>query len=710
LRRALALAVLALLAAAPRAGFRLEDRLPASTLVFAEIPSAAAFRDGFKKTRLYSFFKDEEIRAFAGETLDAALRDIEALTADFEKDTGVSLDKAWELPGGQVAFALPAFPAEGAPLPDALLTADCPGKRDVLLKIVAFARKSHDARSKTKAESYRIGDVDVLSGAFVTDVPWHLGVFGDVLAVGTTRSALERLAGPAPAAPLAKAAAFLAGREKSGAKEMFFFADVAGFVREAKAHLGDEEKKVVAALGLDGFTYAAGGLAFAEGKVVERFFLATGAERRGLAKFLSLKGAAPGFETAPADALHFVSLSIDLAELYDTTLEIAAQADPPAALRLKDQVADLERQAGVTLKGDLFPALGHAVSAYAALPGDGLLPEAVTTFQIRDAARFDAGLQAALRNIPAKLGTIDFKGRKIEYFLFDGPAGFDPTRMLLSNLYWMRDGDRLHVSGLVSLAWGFGSANSLKRHVLRRERPTLATAPAVKDWLGGKTDDASLVFYLDLERGFTAFYNTVAPITLFFRNGLRPAPGAGVDLMKLPLGETVGKYLSQVVHRVKVEPDGLRVEGVSASGTSLMTLVYAGAAAAAIFPAVARAEENAKTSSCLAGMSNVFSALVEHQTDKNALPKQTGAAFLKALKDGGYLDDPPICPHAGAPAYRAPAKDVNQMDELDVIFCDEPGNHPDGAINVLRKNGAMEALRPDHPDYAKALKTTTSIK
>ena len=706
--RTLVLAALALLAGAPRAGFRLEDRLPASSLVFAEIPSAAAFRDGFKKTRLYSFFKDEEIRAFAGETLDAALRDLEALTADFEKETGVALDRAWELPGGQIAFALPAFPAEGA-VPDALLTAECPGKRDVLLKIAAFARKSHDARSKEKAQAYKIGDVDVLTGAFVTDVPWHLAVFGDVLAIGSTRTALERLAGPAPAAPLAKAADFLKAREKSGAKEMFFFADVAGFVREAKAHLGDEEKKVVAAFGLDGFTYAAGGLAFGDGKVVERFFLGTGAERRGLAKFLSLKGAAPGFETAPADALHFVSLSIDLAELYDTTLEIAAQADPPAALRLKDQVADLEKQAGVTLKGDLFPALGQAVSAYAALPGDGLLPEAVTTFQIRDAARFDACLQAALRNIPAKLGALDFRGRKIEYFLFDGPAGFDPTRMLLSNLYWMRDGDRLHVSGLVSLAWGFGSANSLKRHVLRRDRPTLAAAPAVKDWLGGKTDDASLVFYLDLERGFTALYNTFAPITLFFRNALHQG-GSGVDLMKLPLGETVGRYLSQVVHRVKVEPDGLRVEGVSASGASLMTLVYAGAAAAAIFPAVARAEENAKTSACLAQLSGVHFALTEHQTDKNALPKQTGGAFLKALKDGGYLDEAPVCAHAGTPTYRGPAKDVNEMDDLDVFFCDEPGNHPDGAINVVRKNGAMEALRKDHPDYAKALKTTTSIK
>lgn len=704
MRRVLALSALALLAGAPRAGFRLEERLPASTLVFAEVPSAAEFRAGFKKTPLYKFFQDDEVRAFAGETLDAALKTLQAATADFEKATGLSFERAWELPEGQIAFALPAFPAEGERTPDALLTADCPGKRDVLLKIVAFV-----AKSLKEPTAYKIGEIEVVSGALASGVSAHLAVVGDVLAVGTTESALKRLVGPAPAAPLAKAPGFLKAREQSGAKEMFFFADIEGALREAGPKLAEHEKKMFAALGLDGFTTAAGGVAFGDGKVVERFFLGTRGERRGLAKFLSLKGAAPGFEAAPADALHFVSISIDLAELYDTVLEIAAQADPPAALRLKDQIAELERQAGVTLKGDLFPALGPAVSGYSALPGDGLLPEAVTTFRIRDAARFDACLQAALRNIPAKLGQMDFKGRKIEYFLFEGPAGFDPTRLLLSNLYWMREGDQLHVSGLVSLAWGFGSANSLKRHVLRREKPTLAAAPAPRDWLGGKTDEASLVFYLDLERGFTALYNTAAPLALFFRDVLHQG-GAGVDLMKLPLGETVGKYLSQAIHRVKVEPDGLRVEGVSASGASLMTMVYAGAAAALVVPAVAKAQENAKTSACLAGLSEVFFALAQHQDDKKAMPKQTGAEFFKALKDGGYLDELPVCAHAGTPSFRGPAKDVNQMDELDVLACDEPGNHPDGTINVVRKNGAMESLKKDHPDYAKALKTTTSIK
>ena len=65
----------------------------------------------------------------------------------------------------------------------------------------------------------------------------------------------------------------------------------------------------------------------------------------------------------------------------------------------------------------------------------------------------------------------------------------------------------------------------------------------------------------------------------------------------------------------------------------------------------------------------------------------------------------PACPVSGG-AYRGPAKDVNAMADLDVIFCDEPTNHKDGSINVLRRNGSMATLKPNDPEYKKALETT----
>ncbi|HYE97883.1 MAG TPA: hypothetical protein VEJ18_03185, partial [Planctomycetota bacterium] len=540
------LPLVVLLGAAPRAEFKLEAVLPDSTLLFAELPSAATFREGFKKTRLYRFFQDEEVRAFFEEALEAGLRDIDGFRRELEAETGVALDRAWELADGQAALALTSIKP-----PTVLLTVECSGKRDVLLKLAAYARKAHDARSDRKAETWKLGEAEALSGRLPGGLPLNLAIVGDVLAIATSREALQALdAGrrQPPARPLGASSVFLKAREKSQAKDAFFYADVAGFVKGVQENLGPQERRAVAALGVDGFTFAAAGIALRETHVTERAFLGAGPERKGLAKFLSLKGAAPGFEAAPADALQFLSLSIDVAELYDTVLEIAQEADPPGAARLRDAIADFEQEAGLTLKGDLFPALGRGVSTYSAFPQDGLLPDGVSVFEIRDAARFDACLDAALRNLEATLGEVPFRGASIRFFRFKEPPLDDPARLLLSSLYFLREDGRVTVSA--PLMGGLGGVNALKRHVLRRDQPRLSAAPAVRDWLGGRTGDASLVYYLDLERGFTALYNTVAPFALVFGDGLRDS---GLDLMKLPLGETLGKHLSQIVHCVRVE-------------------------------------------------------------------------------------------------------------------------------------------------------------
>jgi hypothetical protein len=706
-RLALILPLLALGAA--RAEFRLQDLLPEGTLLFAETPSANAFREAFKKTRLYAFFQDEEIRHFGGSAFEALVKNVEGFTKDFEKELGLPWDKAWELPTGQAAFAVPSVAQDDDRQPDLVLALDCAGRRETLLKAVAFARKAYEERSKKKAEVWKAGDDEVVSGELGGDVRFHLSVLGDALVAATWKGTMEDLAAAfrkPRAKPLSRAAAFQRAREKVGGKELFFYADVAGFVKGVKERLGEDERKAVRALGLEGFTTASGALTVGDRFVTERFFLGVTGEKKGLARFLSLKGAATGFEAAPDNALQFLSFSVDVPELYDTVIDILKGTDEVEAQRALDAIAEFEKQVGLSLKDDLFAAFGPRVWAYSALPAEGLVPDAVTCFEIKDAARFDKCLASALKNIPADLGEVLFRGKKIQYFKFKQPGGFgEPARLFLSTVYFLRDGDKLYTSGGASIPMGFGGANALKRHVLRQEKPRLAAAPAVRDWLGGKTGGASLVFYLDLERIFTVAYNTLAPFLTLFKETLGAGPGA-VDLMRIPLGETIGKYLAQTVHLVSVEPEGLRVEGVSASGTSLMTAVYAGAAAVVLFPAIERATAEAKTSGCKAQCSSVFFAMVSHHGEKQKYPDRTGRAFLKQLKDLGYLDEEPACPHSGKASYRGPAKDVNQMGDADVVFCDEPGSHPDGTINVLRKNGATETLKPGTDEFTKALETT----
>jgi hypothetical protein len=191
---------------------------------------------------------------------------------------------------------------------------------------------------------------------------------------------------------------------------------------------------------------------------------------------------------------------------------------------------------------------------------------------------------------------------------------------------------------------------------------------------------------------------------MFFRETLRGERG-GVDLLKLPLGETVGKYLGQSVQQVTVEPDGLRADGLSGSGTTLMTAVYVGAAGIVLFPAISRMNDSNKVAQCLSQSTSVYFAVLNHFEEKKKYPEKTGAEFFKELKDANYLQEEPTCPITGG-AYRGPAKDLNTLGDADVIFCDEPGNHGDGSITVLRRNGTTATLRPADPEYKKALEST----
>jgi hypothetical protein len=701
LKRLALLVPLLALGAAPRAEFRLEAFLPETTLIFAETPSAPAFREAFKTTPLAKLLDDEEVKAFASQTLSSALQTLSAIGGDAKE---FRWEKALERISGQMAFAMPGLVKGDKKEPDFVFTADCAGHVNEWRNILVDVRRKFEEKSGKKATEWKAAGTDAVSLALAPGLNIHAAIAGETLLFTSWKGTLEALLAAIQAGepkPLARAPNFLKAREKAGAKEIFLYADVAGFVKEAKEDLEEHDRKFLAALGLEGFTFAAGGLSIGAQGVTERFFVGTSGEKKGLAKFLSLKGPAAGFEVAPQDALQFVSFSLELSELYDTILEILKSADPFEQQRMLDSIADFEKEAGFSLKNDLFPAFGPRIWWYSAFPPDSLLPDGVTGFEIRDAARFDKCLQAVVKRLGVELGELEFKGRKINYFKFSGPDNFDPARMFLSTIYFLREGDKLQVSSLIG---GLGAANGLKRHLLRQEKPTLATQPSVVRWMNGKTDGASLVLYVDLARAFMAAYNTLSPVALFFKDKLITEHG-GTDLMKLPLGETLGKYLGQAVTRVTVEPDGLRADTLSGSGTTLLTATFFGAATAVLLPTITQVAEENRQGQCRSQASTVYFAVLNHLEEKKKYPDKTGEEFFKQLQELNYLPQAPTCPIGGG-AYRGPAKDLNTMTDTDVIFCDEPANHGDGTINVLRRNGSMATLHPDDPEYKKALEST----
>ena len=151
-----------------------------------------------------------------------------------------------------------------------------------------------------------------------------------------------------------------------------------------------------------------------------------------------------------------------------------------------------------------------------------------------------------------------------------------------------------------------------------------------------------------------------------------------------------------------MEPDGLRADGISGSGASLMTASWG--AAAVVFLPRSRAPRRNGSSACRTQSSTVYFAVLNHVEEKKKYPEKTGLEFFKQLKE--LATSSRIRSARSAAGAAAAPQDLNQMTDLDVVFCDEPTNHPDGSINVLRRNGAMVTLKPGDPDYPKALQTT----
>ncbi|HEV3026613.1 MAG TPA: hypothetical protein VG457_03530, partial [Planctomycetota bacterium] len=285
-RLALLLPLLAL-GAAPRSPFRLEAVLPGSTLVFAETPSAPAFAEAFRKTPLARLLEDEEVRAFAADALGSTLKTLNGLSVD---DKDFRWEEVLKNVSGQIALAMPGLVHGEKKEPDVVLSLDSAGHDDFLKQGLGRLRKSYDEKSGKKSVAWKSGEIDVLSFVLPPGLNLHAAVVGDVMLFATWKGTMEKLIaavrGGEPQ-PLARTAAFQKAREKAAAKEVFFYADVAGFVKEAKEDLEEGERKFIAALGLDGFTYAAGGLTIGGQGVTERFFLGTSGEKKGLAKFLS---------------------------------------------------------------------------------------------------------------------------------------------------------------------------------------------------------------------------------------------------------------------------------------------------------------------------------------------------------------------------------------------------------------------------------------
>lgn len=128
--------------------------------------------------------------------------------------------------------------------------------------------------------------------------------------------------------------------------------------------------------------------------------------RQGLAR---LAGAEPfsldDLPPLPQDLSGFTALRLDLAALYDGTIELLdGFLPPPQARELKSGIAALNQALGIDLRQDLLGALGSLVVTYAA-PGEGMMFMGQTLLiEVKDADKLRAALAKAVSGLQAMVG------------------------------------------------------------------------------------------------------------------------------------------------------------------------------------------------------------------------------------------------------------------------------------------------------------------
>lgn len=628
-------------AAAPvRGGFALQDHLPKTTLVFLEIPDSGNFRIAFERGRLYEVVKNDEVQQFIRPAWKALLKQFESFAKEFEQAVGIPWDKAWELAHGQTALSVVSIEEKEGP--DLVLSLDCAGNRATLLKAVQFLRDRYEKETGKKAQSWKIGEAEVLTGEISEKFAVHVAVLGDVLVATTRKSTMESIGTnlqTGAADPLSKSPLFQKARGRAelpgNGAGLLAYANLPGILDTVARHEGEREEKLFEGLGLRSLTYVAGAIVPEGDRVRESFHIGVSGERKGLAKLFSLKGAAPDFTHAPAGALEFASLSVDLADLWETAIGVFEVLDEYEHEGIVEGIRRFEREAGISIKDDLIPALGPRIYGSMVFPPEGLVPDGVTVYEIKDKERLDKCLRAIAKNLQAEWAAIEHQGKKIEYLRFH-QATAEEVRGALGSVYFVRTDTRLIATGVASLlsGTGAGSPNALKRFLARSGGPTLADVPEVKAWVGGKTGGASAVLYADLERGFNVLYNTLAPIAGVF-GGAAGAAGLPIDLVDLPLGETLAKSFSKTITFVESDDDGLAIRSVSGSGLTLMTAVYGGGVAAMAFPLIQAMEDKDRARRCGYTIENLSQATKLYEIDYGKYPPSGNAEWVKALTTPG---------------------------------------------------------------------------
>jgi hypothetical protein len=717
---------------------RAQDILPQSTLAYIELPNLTQSRARLTESALGQIRNEPSVDRFLSQGFPVA----QTLQAALEQRLGFGWsDLRDAFPGQVTVVLLDARALETETLCWLGLLADVDASSPAFAALRDLLLTRYAEATQSEASQVELAGVPATMLCQKDDTTLLAATAGGRFIVVRgpdrehTRELLASLLGR-EGGRLAADATFRAGRAQSTLthEDLYAYVDLGRLLSRLGPELPESFRQGLELSGLTGLQAVTLAVSIEPPGVRDELCLLAPAPRRGL---LALAPAATLDESAwlryvPVDAVSFSAGGIDLGATYRLLWQLSELVLGPPATRLHEQLAEFERQVGVSIDGDIFDQVGPEMVEFTVLPRLGPVvgrADSLMVLAVKDRER----LQSALEKLKAYFETPrePAPGQKLqvqwEERSFDG---YPLTRVLIANpwqplepgftLY--RDESVTPPRDLLLVALRFQSLKNMLSYVAGAP----AAAGARQPDAGARQPDAgapeagrpaadvrtnpdftqlrsalppavSDLSYSDLRRQFLATYwQAVAWASLM--QGASGRTLFNPDL--IPPGEDVARHLFGLVIATASDETGIRTQAYGPVAYSTLVAAVASAVGYAL-PATIRQHQLATRTECQAHLERLGVELSLYAgTHDGRFPQS-----LKELADAQAAQADPASASAVPDWLRCPGQlistDVGYVyvpgaskdsPPETIVAYDRKGSHP-GGRNVLTADGKVTWLR-----------------
>ncbi|MBI4834630.1 MAG: DUF2950 family protein [Planctomycetes bacterium] len=610
----------------------IEKYLPNNTLFIISFPDVSLMRERFKNTNLYALWKDEEVQFAVKPFMDMLNKGpvkekLDEAKNKFQDATGLTIENAINLFHSQAAIAIIDIPSPINPgMPDVVFSINAGQYKDKMIDAIKhIQKKAKEGDADIKEEVSKIKEIEVTSFGDRWSL-MHYAFLDTLLVVTSQKERLEKIITcyvEKQANGLSADALFsrVHGKVNGGNEDLFVYCNIKEIIKRYNVLVPEGIRKAMDGLGVYNMDALGGSMEFLpDGMIKENVFIATSGTLKGLPKILSLSPKTDKLSKyIPADAVSYSRVNIDLKETWSELVNIC-KVLPPISGKVDGFLAELNKKVGFSMADDFLANFGSEMISYGIFPeGGGLLPDGVFIAELKDKGKFEQCARSLANNLNGSLEEITFHGTKINYLRFE------TVKMPLANRYHGLLDELDEIQGFNktviyfikdNIVFASGSMHPIKRLIMRMEQGfNSIDKNEAFEYLAKNINPASrALMYIDAARFFRPYYDSIFSVGQNFQDIFKKlARGKWpefVDFNKFPTGETIARYLGQVILACSSDNDGIKIEVRSGIGIEPVSVAGMAIIAAIAIPNLLSSRQVANETTAIASLKTMMAAEV----------------------------------------------------------------------------------------------------